>query len=83
MWSQEQCWDFPGGSRLHLPKQEVPVRSLAGELRSHRLCGQKKQKKQNRKQKQYYNKFYKDFFKKVYIEKNLFKKFKRRGVLFS
>ena len=50
---------------------------------SQALWPKKKQKKQNRKQKQYYNKFYKDFFKKVYIEKNLFKKFKRRGVLFS
>ena len=57
--------------RRHLPMQQVWIQSLVGELRSHRLCGQKiKNKQTNMKQKQYCNKFktlkWSSFLKKKY-----------------
>lgn len=59
--------DFPGTPGLThcLPMQEVGVRSMVRELRSHMTLDQKKQ---NIKQMQYCNKFNKDL-KMAYIKK--------------
>ena len=54
--------------RLHLPKQEVQVRSLVGELRSHVPYGPPHKKSKHKQQKQYCNKFN---IKMVHIKKKL------------